>query len=172
MRITTLIVMAIFPAVFLSSCSKTPGDGSNLERNKEIVRQAEQAINQSEFDLLNQFYADDFKRYSQATPGFEEADREDFINMMRGFFEAFPDAQQTSTLLVAEGDYVAFWGAFEGTQQGPMPPFPATGIFMSSDYAGIHRIEDGRIVETWVTWDNMSMLSQLGLLPEPGSTSQ
>jgi hypothetical protein len=29
----------------------------------------------------------------------------------------------------------------------------------------VHRIAEGKIVETWVTWDNLAALSQLGLFP-------
>ena len=34
-----------------------------------------------------------------------------------------------------------------------------------SEFAGYHRFEDGKIVETWVTWDNLATLDQLDLLP-------
>jgi hypothetical protein len=36
---------------------------------------------------------------------------------------------------------------------------------MEIDFAGVHRIEDGKIAETWVTWDNLVGLTQLGLWP-------
>ena len=48
-----------------------------------------------------------------------------------------------------------------------MGPFPATGRRLESDCAGIFRIQDGKIAELWVTWDNMAGLAQLGLLPPP-----
>lgn len=48
-----------------------------------------------------------------------------------------------------------------------MGPFPATGNEMEISFAGIHRIEDGKIAETWVTWDNLTALTQLGLWPPP-----
>jgi len=69
--------------------------------------------------------------------------------------------------IVAEGDLVAFYGVYEGTQTGQMGPFPPTGKKMLSEMAGVHRYEDGKIVETWVTWDNLVVLNQLGLFPLP-----
>jgi hypothetical protein len=36
----------------------------------------------------------------------------------------------------------------------------------------VQRVEEGRIAETWVGWDNMAFLSQPGLLPNPESTSE
>ena len=53
----------------------------------------------------------------------------------------FPDSVQTIKLLVAEGNLVAAWTTYEGTQQGPMGP---------------------KIAEWWVTWDNMTILRALG----------
>ena len=160
------IVAIVFFTSLAIGCEGTGADQATLERNKEIVRQAELVINAQAFDELDQYYAENYVRYSQATPGFEEADIAGVVMLFEGFFAAFPDGRQTTTTLVAEDDVVAFWGVFEGTQEGPMPPFPATGARMRSDYAGFHRIEDDKIAETWVTWDNMAMLAQLGLLPD------
>jgi len=72
-------------------------------------------------------------------------------------------------VLVAEGDRVAFWGTFTGTQEGPMGPFPATGRRLESEIGGMFRIETGKLAELWVTWDNLSGLAQLGLFPPPES---
>jgi predicted ester cyclase len=32
---------------------------------------------------------------------------------------------------------------------------------------GIQRFEGGKIVETWVSWDNLASLAQLGHFPPP-----
>ena len=55
----------------------------------------------------------------------------------------------------------------QGTQRGQLGPFPPTGKVMDCKAIGIHRLENGKIVETWATWDNMATLAQLGLLPPP-----
>jgi len=67
--------------------------------------------------------------------------------------------------MIAEGDYVAFYGTYSGTQKGPMGPFPASNKKASVDFSGIHRMENGKIAETWITWDNLSFLAQLGHFP-------
>ena len=68
-------------------------------------------------------------------------------------------------MLVGEGDFVAWRSTGTGTQQGPMGPFPATGRRMSITIIGMHRFENGKIAETWTSWDNVAALGQLGLLP-------
>ena len=77
----------------------------------------------------------------------------------------FPDSVQTIKLLIAEGDLVAAWTAYEGTQQGPLGPFPPSGRRAQFDFGAVFRIEDGKIAEWWVTWDNMTILRALGHLP-------
>ena len=54
---------------------------------------------------------------------------------------------------------------------GPMGGFPATGKTFNLVNIIMQRLEDGKVVETWVSWDNVSFLSQLGLMPEPTSGS-
>jgi predicted ester cyclase len=57
-----------------------------------------------------------------------------------------------------------------GVQTGPMGGFPATGKEFALVNIIIQRLEDGKIVETWVSWDNVAFLSQLGLMPPPGGS--
>ena len=118
---------------------------------------------------LDQVIAKDYRRHCQATPDVTVESLDDFKALLRSFDETSPDATMTLDQMAAEGDLVAFWGTWSGTQQGPFGPFPATGKTMTLDFAGFHRIQDGKIAETWVTWDNLAMLRQLGLFPPPQS---
>jgi len=52
-----------------------------------------------------------------------------------------------------------------------MGDLPASGKSFTLVNLIIHRLEDGKIAETWVSWDNVAMLTQLGHLP-PLSESQ
>ena len=71
---------------------------------------------------------------------------------------------QTIKLLIAEGNLVAVWTTYEGTQQGPMGPFPPSGRKVEFDFGAVFRIEGGKIAQWWVTWDNMTILRTLGHL--------
>jgi hypothetical protein len=46
-------------------------------------------------------------------------------------------------------------------------PFPAIGKSFKVTIIGIHRIAKGKIAETWVTWDNVAWLTQIGHFPHP-----
>ena len=76
----------------------------------------------------------------------------------------------TLTYLVAEGSRVAYWGRYVGTQTGQMGLFPPSGKKMDVDMSGMFRLNDGRIPELWIVWDNLAALEQLGHAPPaPGA---
>jgi len=76
---------------------------------------------------------------------------------------SIPDQRVTIQQLIAEGDRVAALATYSGTQTGPMGELPATGRAFESPFLSIFRIEARQIAELWVEWDNVYMLTQLGL---------
>jgi len=138
-----------------------------LEANKNLVRTFADAGNGNDLEAFDALLAPDFVRHCEATPEVNVTSCEDFKEFYRETAKTFPDQRMTLDRLVAEGDRVAFWGTFSGTQEGPMGPFPPTGKRLVSEIGGVFRIEAGRIAELWVTWDNLSGLAQLGLFPPP-----
>jgi len=135
------------------------------EQNKQVVMDVVEAINAFRYDDLDQYIAQTYHRHCQATPDVSVETLDEFKAMMKEYGGAFSDGQVEIFELIAEGDFVAVIGTYRGTHTGPMGSFEATGKTLDSEFAGYHRFEDGKIVETWVTWDNMAMLQQLGLFP-------
>ena len=139
----------------------------NLEQNKTLVMEAFAALDAGVLDDLDKYITADYVRHCQATPGVIIHSLEDFKALLQAWSHTYSDVETKADVLVAEGDLVAFYGSFTATQIGPMGPFPATGKQMVSEFAGYHRITNGKISETWVTWDNLAALAQLGLFPPP-----
>lgn len=137
------------------------------DSNKVLVRAFADAGNQNDLGAFDRLLTPSFVRHCEATPEVSVTNCEEFKQFYRDTATTFPDQRMDLLTLVAEGDRVAFWGKFSGTQQGPMGPFPPTGKRMESDCGGIFRIENGQIAELWVTWDNLAGLAQLGLFPPP-----
>ena len=134
-------------------------------KNKELVADAFEVLQSGEFDTLDAYIAEDYVRHCQATPEVQVTTLAAFKEYLVQNHSVVPDETIVVHRLVAEDDLVSFWMTYSGTQQGPMGPYPATGKRMELDIAGMHRIADGKIVETWVTWDNLTALTQLGLFP-------
>jgi steroid delta-isomerase-like uncharacterized protein len=159
-----LAVVAIATVLAAGCC----GECKDVEANKALVREAFDALVAGEYDRAGEFFAEDYVRHSQSTEVTEMRSLEEFVQFLQADKASFPDSTGHLDMLVAEGDLVAIWGRWEGTQTGSMGPFPPSGKRMELDMAGVHRIENGKIVETWVTWDNLAALKQLGHFP-PGT---
>lgn len=164
MRQATLFFAILIPA--LVSCG--PSSTAQLEENKAVVRRFVEAINNTDYDLLDEVMAPDVVRHSQATPEIQVRSRDEFKRFDEETKAAFPDARVTVHFLVAEGDRVAGYMSFTGTQEGQMGSFPPTRKPVESKFLGILRLEGGMIAEMWVEWDNLAMLTQLGHLPAAG----
>jgi predicted ester cyclase len=137
----------------------------NDERNKEVVRRFVAAINARDRAALAEGVATNVVRHCPATPDVKVASFDDLWSFLEQDFAGIPDSVVTLETLVAEGDLVALWATYSGTQTGQMGPFPPSGARASVEFSGILQIRDGRIAEMKVVWDNVSLLTQLGHMP-------
>ncbi|HEY1968924.1 MAG TPA: ester cyclase [Pseudonocardia sp.] len=140
---------------------------SDSEHVHDLFRRPGEAMNSRELDQLDDIVTEDFTRHCEATPDVVVGSREDFKEFLRAYTASFPDNVQTFEQLVVDDDRAGFWATYEGTQQGDLGPFPASGRKTKFSFGGVARIRQGRIAELWVTWDNMAILAQLGHLPVP-----
>jgi predicted ester cyclase len=144
---------------------------TTIEENRALAGRLGEAIDGRQWQLLDRIVAPNFVRHCQATPQADVQSLEAFKDYLRQDAAVFPDSTQTLKHIVAERDLVAIWITYTGTQQGQMGPFPPSGKRMQVDFGAILRVEDGKIAEMWVTWDNMAALAQLGHLGAPSTKS-
>lgn len=137
------------------------------EMNKATVRQMLERLSGGDVDGFVAALAPDYVRHCQAMPPElqEIRGREAMRAWLLANQATFPDYREDLEMLVAEGDFVSWRSLGQGTQSGALGSFPPTGRRMSVAIIGMHRFENGRIVETWTSWDNLAVLIQLGLLP-------
>ncbi len=131
-----------------------------------------EAINNRDFNTLDELVDPNLVRHSQATPGINVRSLDDFKQFLRQDLETFPDAHQEVNMMIAEGDKVALYMTLTGTQEGAMGPYLASGKKVDVRFLGILRIDGGKIAEMWVEWDNINILTQLGHFPLPGEGEQ
>jgi steroid delta-isomerase-like uncharacterized protein len=163
-------VLAFALAVVFVGCA--PSTQQQLEAHKAVVQRFAEVLNSADFDALDELVTEDFRRHSQATGEMQVNSREEFKQLQRSFLTSMPDQRVTIEMLIAEGDKVAALATYAGTQTGPMGEFPITGNAAESKFLSIFRLENGRIAELWVEWDNLAMLSQLGLFPPPCTAAE
>ena len=133
------------------------------EQNKAIAKRAfEEILSQGRFELATELYAKDFINHGLHSNASLEEDQA----ALRGWHAAFPDVVVVAEKLIAEGDLVTIYWVARGTNTGTGNGLPATG--KKAELAGITiwRIADGKIKEEWSAFDQLSMMKQLGLLPD------
>ena len=81
------------------------------------------------------------------------------------FRSAFPDWQEETVELVAEGDTVAGRFKCAGTHRGEFLGEAPTGKRMEVEEVFFLRAEDGKFVDFWALEDSLGRMRQLGLLP-------
>ena len=138
---------------------------SDTEFNKTLVRRFAVATRELDYPVLDSIVAPDVVRHSQSTPGLEITSLAELKAYLERDNAAIDGARVDFDILIAEGDNVAFYGEFTGTQVGPIGSIAATGKPISLDVSGMFIIQDNLIVEFWILWDNGALLTQLGHTP-------
>ena len=94
-----------------------------------------------------------------------------WLDVNRSFAVACPDGRHTLTDVVEDGDRFAVEGTWTGTHTGPMAgpagEIPPTGRSVVLPFCGIAVRRGERIASVTVYLDQLTMLAQLGLVPEP-----
>ncbi len=95
--------------------------------------------------------------------------RDEAVSTFRQFLETFPDMQVTSWSTVTSGDLVADEWTLTATNTGPIAtpdgqPIPATGRAVTLRGADVGVIEHGVITSHRLYWDQLELMTQLGLL--------
>ena len=164
------VFIPLMATLLFAGC--TPNSNNELARNKEVVKRFVEISNDANWSQLADVMTADFRRHSAATAGEPVRSLEEFIALQQGFLTTFPDQHVRLDHMIAEGDYVALRATYTGTQSGPMGDIPASGNRVDGPFIAFFRIDSGRIAELWVEWDNLAMLTQLGVFPPPAANGE
>lgn len=135
---------------------------------KELVLRAiERGFNNGDLDVADEVFSDE---YTVHAPGLVELPKgpaafKQAIGLWRS---AFSDIHMTVEQLLFEDDVVANRFTTTGTHDGPLFGIPPTGRRMTVHGMEMHRVVDGRVVESWIGDDVPSILMQLGIVAPPG----
>jgi predicted ester cyclase len=137
---------------------------SETELNKSVIRRfVEEVQNKKNWDVYDELNDPEFVNHS-APPGIP-SDREGGKIYLGAFLNAFPDCRFTVDDMIAEGDQVVTKKTFTGTHEAEFAGIPPTGKRVTLQFVDIMRVRDGRIVEHWLSMDQLSFMQQLGVIP-------
>jgi len=146
-------------------------DATTLDANKEIGRRVLLEIwSEGRLDVIDELYAPDYVDHVNRGPEPEEVHGPGGLKAAVTMFRAaFPDLRYSIDDEMAERDLVMTRFSASGTHQGEFLGAPPTGGRISYTGIDINRVVDGWIVESWVQYDALGLLQQVGLVPDvPG----
>jgi steroid delta-isomerase-like uncharacterized protein len=137
----------------------------STEINQRVVRRYyEEILNQGHSDILQDMAVPDYIE-NDPLPGQTTglAGLEERVAMLRGAL----NPHFTIEDLVADGDRVVVRWTQRGQQVRGFLGLPPTGKAFTIAGIDIHRLRDGRMAEHWHVVDQLSLLQQLGVIPQP-----
>lgn len=132
-----------------------------MKKNREIVAEFIEATNQKDWDKAISLVHQDFIRHSSSEPK-EIKTNIGLINFHKAELETFPDLQEAIIFSIEEGNLVAARINFSGTQLGKLAHFEPTGKKLIAEFNCFFSVTEGKIKESWVEYDNLNGLIQLG----------
>ena len=139
----------------------------NTATMKQMTRRyAEELFSQGKLEVADELFGPDYVNLDPTTPGGCVKGAAGMKQLVAGYREAFPDLVFAVKDQWADGDTVVTrWNA-QGTHQGPLMGFPATGKRGAPvEGVTISKFRDGKIVEQRAVWDALGLLRQLGIIP-------
>jgi predicted ester cyclase len=141
------------------------------ERNKAGFRRVyEEGLNGGNPAVADELIDPEFLD-REAHPGGNRGP-ESFRQLITMLRTAFPDLRFEIEDLIAEGDTVAGRLTMNGTHEGPLMGMPPTGHAVRQAHMHFVRFRDGKAVEHWGLRDDMGMMRQIRLMPEPGRSEE
>ncbi len=141
----------------------------STEQNKSVVsRWMDELFNKGNVSINDEILVPDYVNHDPSLPE-DNRSREGFKQFVSMVRSAFPDFQLNCVDQIAEGDQVVTRFSMGGTHKGEFMGIAPTNKQSQLTGISIERLAGGKVVETWVNWDALGMMQQLGVIPPPGS---
>lgn len=134
---------------------------SDREQNKAAVRDCFEEASRGNFGALDSILSPDYVLHPEGVRG-----AEGLAEMVQGYREAIGGLTVTIDQQFTEGDYVATRYTIRGRHDGTLMGAAPTGRDIEFTGLTVSRCRDGRIEEEWELVDTVSLLQQVGALPE------
>ena len=136
-----------------------------MKSNADIVREACHVVwTEGQIDRVEEFYAEDFSAdYAFTNWG---SGIEGVKALAASVRVGLPDYREEIKLLIDGGEYIVVELLIAGRDTGPMNGMEPTGKAVAVRDVTILRLRDGKIIEQRGLSDYLTMLQQLGVIPE------
>jgi len=170
LRVFAFMLLVVLPltgalVVFSAAQMDEPAcEGEYLESVREVGTAYISALNALDLDPWYALLADDYERY---LPGdFIALDKAGGLADAEGIMAVFPGFQTEIHMSTVSADcrFVTFIWTSTGTNEGPIGGIPPTGITGSVSGISVTEVVDGKILHEWISFDQLTLFSKLGLV--------
>jgi predicted ester cyclase len=160
-----LIAMLILP--ILAGCSQESAVSQMEEQNKALIRRIHAEVSNGNLEIFDEVLSPNYIRHCQSMPlELQEIHgTEVFKEFVTDFVNAVSNCKDEIDFIIADSNMVAYVTTTTGIQTGPIGNLAPSGKEFMLKNIVIQRIENGKVAETWISWDNVAMLNQLGYFP-------
>lgn len=162
-------IIVILVAVILAGCqgqnvpTAAPVQTDVGEQNMAIVRQVYDSIAAGDVETFASLHANPFTLNYPG--GSEEVDPQLMGDDLAAIRNANPDLHAEIQDMYASGDLVVTQLTWRATHTGDFFGIPATGNPVVHNGVVVRRLQDGKVVESWETFDDFEFLRNLGFVP-------
>ena len=123
------------------------------------------AIDAADYIGAGALLDDSFELHYQGVP--EPISKDTLLEMIRGYFLAFPDMRHEIHEVWPNGDHATMRVTVHATHRGAYEGVAATGRQVAVGGIHVFRTANGRIVEWWAAEDDLGLLRQIGMVIQP-----
>jgi steroid delta-isomerase-like uncharacterized protein len=131
---------------------------------KEVVVGFFKAIDNNDFETARKLLGPHHQMHSSMSP--VPMNAEQHIGMSKTFNNAFSNVDHEFEEILEIGNKIVVRGAWHGTHTDTFNGIPASGKTVHFTFIQIFEIENDALKNQWVELDSMSMMKQLGIMPE------
>ena len=140
-----------------------------MTESKDTTARFVAAFNAHDEKALNELHSDDIK--FNAPGGFKATNAKDATAYATTWLKAFPDGKMKVRSEITSGPWVVQEILMEGTHTAPLESPAGTIAPTYKKVAGygvqLLRVENGKIAEARIYFDQLDQMTQLGLMPAP-----
>lgn len=140
---------------------------ASSDNKSTITAFLEEVLNQGRLDRADDLVLEDFVELDPL-PG-QGPGRAGLKDTIRQLLTAFPDMHWVAEEMIAEGDKVVTRFTWTGTHRAPFLGIPGTNRNVAVKGVVIDHLQGGRMAESRILMDTLSLLQQLGAVPPPAA---
>jgi predicted ester cyclase len=140
---------------------------------KELLKNVYDIFNKGNFDELDKYIDQNIIENNPDPFAPDDLQGIELIKAtLKTYKKAFPDLKFESQLMVEEGDKIVSYLKVKGKHTQELSGISPTHKEISIDGCEMIRFEGDKAVEHWNVFDNLTMLTQLGLGIESGGVAE